>query len=198
MKTTSKFLRYAMVLLMVVATAACSTEDGADGPQGPAGADGQAGTNGQDGQDGTNGQDGQDGEDGNANVKAFTYDFTAKTGASINQAIPQLTAAVLEDDVVLAYLEASGVHYQVPNIMNPSGTTFFVRNFMQTGVMEFRFSLVSNNTGYPVPAGTFNKLKVVIIESSSSTSGRNALNSMVKAGVNVENYNEVKAYLNLG
>ncbi|TYB79390.1 hypothetical protein [Bizionia myxarmorum] len=172
--------------LLVVFSFSCSTEDGEDGPIGPAG---------------TNGTNGTNGQDGNANVQTFIYDFSAKSGSSVSQAIPELTTDVLTNDVVLTYISASDVYYQVPNIMNPSGTTIFVRNFSETGNMNFRFSLASDNTSYSLPEGTIDELKVIIIESSSITttgrtiSGKQQIyNELNQAGVDINDYHAVCDY----
>lgn len=177
-KTISKS-KYVLLVLLVAFSFSCSTEDGEDGPIGPAG---------------TNGTNGTNGEDGNANVQTFISDFSAKSGSSVSQAIPELTSDVLANDVVLTYLSSPGAYYQIPNIANPSGTTIFVRNFSQIGNMNFMFSLASNNTSYSLPAGTFNELKVIIIKSSSTTTGRSArgkqqiYHELNQGGVNTNDY----------
>jgi len=208
MKTFNNFLVLSMLLCIVVAVTACSIEDGSDGMQGPSGTDGITGIDGVNGTDGINGTDGVNGKDGtdgineqngNANVRIFTYEFRDKSGTAITLEIPELTDTVLAYDVVLAYLKVNNVHYQVPNLMNPAGTTFFVRTFMQTGMLDLRFVKLADNSGYSLPRETFQQLKVVIIESTSITSGKiiSTLDIMKKAGVNIENYKEVAAYFNL-
>ena len=103
----------AMSLTLVIAS--CSGKDGADGapgPAGPAGVAGPAGAAGPAGQDGTDGADGAPGipgEDGNANVQSITFDLSGRAGANtIVLDVPQITQQVLDEDLVLVYLRASG------------------------------------------------------------------------------------------
>jgi len=193
MKTTKKIFKYAFMVLFVV-LASCSAEDGADGdtgPQGPAGMDGVDGTN------GTDGQDGQDGQDGNANVQNLTFDISTVSGSSYTQAVPELTQEVLDNDLVYAFVQVGSLTYPIPNILNPAGTPFFIRTFMQAGTFQLRFGLATDNSAYDLPAGTLEQLRIVIVESTASKSAGETENELEAQGVDVTNYESLRAHFNL-
>lgn len=196
MKTTTKIFKYAIMLVFVI-LASCSAEDGNDGetgPQGPAGINGQDGMNGTNGTDGTNGQDGQD---GNANVQSLTFDISTISGSSYNQAVPELTPDVLANDLVYAFVHTGTLTYPIPNVLNPAGTPFFIRTFMQPGTFQLRFGLATDNSAYDLPAGTLEELRIVIVEATASRSARDMENELISQGVDVTNYNDLKAHFKL-
>jgi hypothetical protein len=63
--------RFAGLVALTMALAACGTEDGKDGPPGQSGPEGPRGSDGSDGQDGDNGLNGPDGADGSDGADGF-------------------------------------------------------------------------------------------------------------------------------
>ncbi len=192
MKTMSNFFKMGMLVLALVSTS-CS-KDGADGATGPAGSQGVAGT------DGTNGTDGTDGIDGNANVQAFTYDISAVAASSHVQSIPELTQDVIDNDVILGYVtHQSGYQYPIPAVRVFGA--FDALTAYKTSTYEIYFFNSSTGAAYNLTTGELVELKVIIIESSSTTAAKmgkqNILSDLKAAGVDVGKYDEVMAYYGL-
>lgn len=176
--------------------------DGENGSNGTDGENGTDGTNGSDGNDGSNGTNGTDGEDGNANVRAFVYDMSAKSGATIIQNVPEITQDVLENDVILGFLKT------VDREFNPIPAPRFLAAGLkdvavdfEIGKYQFFFYEVGNSSLTSITAGTLDELKVIIIESTSTTSGKSSpeqvLENIKSAGVDLNDYVAVMNYFGL-
>lgn len=165
------------------------------------GRNGRDGINGVDGTDGAPGADGQDGVDGNANVRVFTYDISNVSNSFHDQGISAITQEVINNDVVLGYVISSN-----PNILIPIPASsnrflrFDVEVFINVGIYSIDFL---DNTGTPlnINPGDLTRLKIVIIESTSSTTGKSSkedvLLELKKADVDVVDYYQVVEYFNL-
>ena len=183
---TLKFLTYTVfVLFLSMSITSCNGDDGATGPEGPAGADGTNGT---------------DGQDGNANVQTYTFDVSAENGHRWEINTPQLTDDVLDNDGILTYLRNSfGTYYLVPG----TSETYEIKTFFDTSLTSFLFYNRTTAADLTPTVGTFNLLKLVIIESSNTTAARGAntltpkeriQNELENAGVDINNYYAVCQY----
>jgi len=208
MKTRFKFLAYGL-LAMALTVTSC-TKEGPQGPIGPTGVDGTNGTNGADGADGTNGADGTDGAngadgaDGNANVNTFIYDVSTESGASIPVTAPVLTQDVLDNDLVLGYLKkGSGTYTPIPTPIYAVslGDNYDIAVEMQLNTYWMFFYEVGTENLKSISAGKLDELKLVVIESNSTTSGKsgkqNILSQMKSDGVNINDYYAVMDYFGL-
>lgn len=181
-KTTISRSKYFLLALLVAFSFSCSPEDGNDGATG---AIGPAGTN------GTNG------EDGNANVQTFVFDTATESGIGINLDVPQITQDVLDNDVILSYYESStGIYYQMPGGAN--NAIFVTRPFAFVNSFDIRFH-DWDGTSYSITAGDVVKVKIIIIESTSTTAGKisgkqQVYNALNQAGVNINDYYAVCDY----
>jgi hypothetical protein len=182
MKTTISKSKYFLLALLVAFSFSCNPEDGENGADG---AIGPAGTN------GTNG------EDGNANVETYTYDISALTGTTINISAPQLTQDVLDNDGILVYIQRNGNYYPIP------GTSFSdeIKTILINATVELTFYDRVTGASVSIPADRYTLLKMVIIESNNTTTGRTsistkqqALNNLNQAGVDVTDYYAVCDY----
>jgi len=218
MKTTLKFLTTG-IMACALLLASCTKEslDGAVGPQGSQGEqgiqgpEGPQGAAGQDGEAqgvpgpaGADGQNGEDGEDGNANVRAFTYDLTNFSGDKHAERISELTGEVLENDVVLGYIKRTLVYYPIPSTNLSLGAVredIDIKVELTPGVYTMEFFNSEDNSTWPINRGTLESLKVVIIKSSSITSGKSAkagvLSKLKSEGIDVGDYNQVVDYFGL-
>ncbi len=180
-----KFLTYSMIALMLIFSVACEGEEGAIGPAGI---------------DGINGIDGTDGQDGNANVNTYTYDLSTMTGSIWQINAPQLTQDVLDNDGILCYVRRSNIYYPVP------GTAFndeIKVNLVLNASWLYFYNRMSGANITPT-VGTYDLFKLVIIESSSTSSGRTSYsptqriqNELENAGVDINNYEDVMDYYGL-
>ncbi len=214
---TIKLFTYALLVMSVIFTA-CSAEDGADGLDGQDGATGLTGADGQDGQDGADGQDGTDGEDGddgNANVSTFIFDISGFSGNNDAITVSEITQDVIENDVFLLYVTQTNSlnniisSTQVPGIVIENGT--FIRYNFLTEILPgdvFNNNLFTeyytlDGTPHNLVAGNLLELKVIIIESTSTTGRSSAftkesvLAELEAAGVDTNNYDDVIAYYGL-
>ncbi|MGJ8716384.1 MAG: hypothetical protein ACSHXG_14865 [Maribacter stanieri] len=174
---------------------------GIPGPQGPQGETGATGATGPAGEDGTNGADG---EDGNANVSTFTYDLSTESGATIAITATALTQDVVENDLILGYLLKNEDTYTPI----PSSIYAFGLNDNSDIAVEIQlnrywmfFYEVGTENFKSVTAGQLDELKLVIIESNSTTSGKSSkediLSKMKSDGVNTDDYYTVMDYFDL-
>ncbi|KPM30705.1 Hypothetical protein I595_3202 [Croceitalea dokdonensis DOKDO 023] len=205
MKTTLLKLKYYLIGSIVILALSCSAEDGMDGmdgapgpqgEQGPPGQngadgeDGQDGANGTDGQDGEDGQDGQDGADGNANVNSYIFDISNVSGTLYGQNIPELTQSVIDNDVVLGYVKRNNNWYPLPAI--GFFLPFSIAADISPGFYIMNFVDPADGSSFSIPAGALDLLKVVVIESTSNTTGKNSYPDFSKM-----TYFEVMDYLGL-
>ncbi|HLV38000.1 hypothetical protein [Xanthomarina sp.] len=189
MKTISKHFKtfqksiskskYVLLAFLVAFSVSCSTEDGEDGATGPAGTDGV------------------DGTDGNANVQTFVFDTSSQSGSIMSFPIAEITQDVLDNDVILSYNSSNGFYYPMPGPGNAA--TYITRVYIKVGIFSFDINDWNGNY-YSIAAGDIDEVKVVIIESSSTTSGRTAqgkqqiYNELNQAGVDINNYHAVCDY----
>ncbi len=198
---TIKFLSVAVMALAIsVSSCAKDGEDGSDGAPGAQGIQGETGPAGPAGEDGQDGQDGTDGQDGNANVQTYVFDVSDRFGASIPVTVPALTQDVLDNDLVLGYLTKTETHVPLPH---PVYAVSLGDNYTVAVELERRkywmfFYEVGTENLKNITAGKLNNLKIVIIESSNTTtgkSGKKSILSELKAnGVDINNYYSVMDY----
>ena len=175
---------------------------GPQGEQGPAGIDGVDGV---DGTNGTDGSDGTDGADGNANVNTYVFDLSSKSGASIPNNLPELTQDVIDNDLIIGYLQngVSGTYYPVPASVWPNGTGGFydVATDIAVGKYWVHFYQVGTQTLMSVLGVELGKLKIVIAESTSTNTGKTGKESIREelktAGVDMNDYYAVMDYFGL-
>ena len=184
-KTTISKTKYLVLALLVAFSFSCSTEDGADGATGPTGAAGTNGTN---------------GTDGNANVQTLTFDATTFSGSFNSVSISQFTQDVIDNDVILSYLNSSGNNWvPVPCPYDTIGFNFSVHVIHYDGGMDLDYQDASS-ASYSISAGDLETLKVVIIESNSTTNGKTTntkqqvYNDLAQAGIDISDYYAVCDY----
>jgi len=184
MKTTNKILRTTIILCMTaLAFTACRPEDGKDGING---------------QDGTPGAQGPVGQDGNANVVSKTFtatqiSWTDKTIYGTNYKVatlnmPEITQNIIDNGAVLVY---GGFFWESPWSALPisffeTGKTSYYTYGIATGKVTLR---VHNSTN-AVPSTPGIPFRVVVIEGKAAGKARSN-------GVNLNDYEQTKAYFNL-
>lgn len=180
--TTISTTKYFLLALLVAFSFSCSPEDGEDGAIGPAG---PAGAN---------------GVDGNANVQTLTFDATTFAGSYNSVAITELTQDVIDNDVVLSYLtEDNSVWVPIPCPYDTIAFNFSVHVTLYDGGMDLDYQDASGSA-YTVTAGNLQTLKVVIIESTSTTAGKTnngkqqIYNELAQAGIDIKDYQAVCDY----
>lgn len=136
-------------------------EDGMDGIDGIAGI---ART------DGIDGEQGSAGTIGNANVRTFTFNTSSAAGSNFTIPFAELTQDVLDIDVVLTYIQrAVNLRYSpIPGIS--------VNNALEVELYIGNIDIYSyaRTTGASlvITAGEYSLVKVIIIEPSSTTTGK--------------------------
>ena len=193
-----------MALVLGVFMASCTGEDGMDGLDGINGVDGAVGPQGPQGEPGQDGTDGQDGEDGNANVSNMSFDISTLNSSFYDQNIPELTAEVIKQDVVIGYvstLTSSGTErwFALPVIGDSSSfqLDFNIAASISTGLYSIDFTNRADGTSFTITAGDLNELRVVIIDSSSKSSKSDILSELISAGIDINNYQQVADYFSL-
>ncbi|KSA12439.1 collagen-like protein [Maribacter dokdonensis] len=177
---------------------------GVPGPQGEQGEQGETGPAGEDGTDGTNGTNGEDGEDGNANVDTYTYDLSSESGATITVNATALSQEVIDNDLILGYLLKNG------NTYTPIPAPIYAFGLGDNSDIAVEISLnrywmffyeVGTENLKSVTAGQLDELKLIVIESNSTTSGKsskaNTLSNLKSAGVDTNDYYAVMDYYGL-
>ena len=192
-----KTMRLSLALLIAAVFTACEGPEGEIGPIGPQGSQGEQGIQ---GVQGVQGDPGQDGLDGNANVQNILFDASDFAGSFDSEDIPELTAEVLENDVILAYLFDGTRWFPVPCPADSFGFDLAVDVNLDVGIIIFDYSDGSGaNTS--ITAGDLQSGRVLIIESTSSISkqfGKQViLNELLQAGVDINDYYDVAAYFGL-
>ncbi|MEQ8218498.1 MAG: hypothetical protein RH981_09695 [Arenibacter sp.] len=186
MKTAMKYL--GLVIAVMALTFKSCTKDGEIGPMGPAGQNGINGTN---------------GEDGNANVRVFKYDISQSTGGSFTQEIPEITADVLENDLILGYIRTNiRENSPIPTTRARIGGFTDVDVAVNIEIGKYKFSLYreSSSTLLLLPKGSLEELKIIIAKSSniSAKSGEENMRSQLKnADVDINDYQAVMDYFGL-
>ncbi len=191
MKTRKVKLKYIFVALITIFTFCCSDgEDGAIGPAGPQGEQGIVGSN------GTNGSDGQD---GNANVRSFTYDLSIFSGLFHSQSVPELTQDVINNDVILGYLKATGSVnplFPIPNNnIFLTSSNIDIRVFITPQSYEIDFYEVNSNSAFNVSEGELEELRLIIIEATNKSSKHDIVSKLKSDGVDITNYKATMNYL---
>ena len=158
------------------------------------------GRDGTDGIDGTDGQDGAEGQDGTLNVRSFTYDLRNVSGTLYDQDIPELTEEVIANDIILGYVRpfTSDVLLPLPSIS--SWLPFNITVFIRTGVYSMDFVDSAGNS-VNIAAGQLTSLWVVIIEPTTTTTGKSTkgtlLEKLKNKGVDALDYHQVMDYFDL-
>ncbi|MGB5436780.1 MAG: hypothetical protein WBM98_12880 [Maribacter sp.] len=177
--------------LLTICIISCDGKDGADGVDGINGAAGPAGDN---------------GEDGNANVNTYVYDLSSESGSSIPVDLPDLTQSVIDNDLIIGYLQngaGSGTYYPVPASVWPNGTGGFYDIAVDIAVGKYwvHFYQVGTQTFMDVTSVELGKLKIVIAESTNTTTGKSGKESiresLKSAGVDINDYYAVMDYFGL-
>ncbi len=196
MKNVMNKTKYVVMALMVLIAFSCSKdgEDGSDGANGPKGDQGEQGPA------------GDNGEDGNANVNTYVYDLSSESGSSIPVDLPELTQDVIDNNLIIGYLQngaGSGTYYPVPASVWPNGTGGFYDIAVDIAVGKYwvHFYQVGTQTFMDVTSVELGKLKIVIAESTNTTtdkSGKESIRESLKsAGVDINDYYAVMDYFGL-
>ncbi|MBP0903245.1 hypothetical protein ACFSKN_14845 [Mariniflexile gromovii] len=169
--------KYCILAIIVALNFACSSEDGTQGPEGPAG------------------------EDGNANVQTFVFNTSSLSGDSFILSLPEITQDVIDNDVVLGYITHwQNYHYPIP------GTVFNGESAVRVYIVPSQYHIKFHNlngTPYTVAAGAYPTTKIIIIKSSNTTiaktsskknSKQHILNELNQNGVDINDYNAVCNY----
>lgn len=188
-----KNLLFITLIVASLFVSSCSEDDA----QGPKGAKGESGAVGEKGDQGETGEKGDQGETGNANVKSYTKDIQNETWAMVGSttsgylslgisAPTLLTSSIIKNAIILVYVESSDFsewtllpYYTDRNIT--------VEYALFNGVLSLRRS----QDGKPRTQSYFSKVKLVIIEPSSSGTIQRT------AAVDYKDYNAVKEYYKL-
>lgn len=179
--------------LFTILIVSCNGEDGEDGLDGLDGVTGPAGAN------------GADGEDGNANIKTYVFDLSTESGASIPNSLAELTQEVVDNDLVIGYLQngVSTTYYPIPASAWPNGTGGFYDIGVDIAVGKYwvNFYEVGTQTLMFVTGVELGKLKIVVAESSNTTTGKTSKGSLraqlKSAGVDSNDYYAVMDYFGL-
>jgi len=178
-------------------------KDGEDGEDGKTGLQGEQGIP---GADGTDGVDGVDGEDGNANVSSFKFDITIASGTS-HQLNNTTAATFVEDGGVLAYVRAGDIWYHVPNqrIFTNAFSLIdiaseFVPNVSPNNYF-FKLNFLRDGLPFIISAGDLDELRLILISSSNSTSGKSSSNNIMdklyEKEVDPSDYYQVMEHFNI-
>ncbi|RSK42123.1 hypothetical protein [Mangrovimonas spongiae] len=172
-------LKQIALALLVIFSVSCSPEDGEQGPPG---------------------------EDGNANVQTITFDASSFDGTASYVEIPELTEDVLANDAVLTYLlmhtSSEDIWFQVPCPVDLWGFDYAVDVNMSVGYIWFDYA-DGNGDSTSITAGDLQSGKVIIIESSSTTSARTSNTKqqvyaeLKQAGVDINDYYAVCEYYSI-
>jgi hypothetical protein len=196
MKNVMNKTKYVVMALMVLIAFSCSKdgEDGSDGAIGPKGEQGEQGPA------------GDNGEDGNANVNTYVYNLSSESGSSIPVDLPDLTQSVIDNDLIIGYLQngaGSGTYYPVPASVWPNGTGGFYDIAVDIAVGKYwvHFYQVGTQTFMDVSSVELGKLKIVIAESTNTTTGKSGKESiresLKSAGVDINDYFAVMDFFGL-
>ncbi len=190
MKNAIKLSKYFLMSLFTILMVSCSGEDGIDGMDGVTG---PAGVN------------GENGEDGNANIKTYVFDLSAESGSSIPSDLAELTQEVVDNDLVIGYLQngISATYYPIPASVWPNGTGGFYDIAVDIAVGKYwiNFYEVGTQTLMAVTGPELGKLKIIVAESSITTTGKTSKGSLLSqlksAGVDSNDYYAVMDYFGL-
>lgn len=187
MSVSVPFLKknYLLIIVLLVGQVLIGCK-GSEGPAGPAGAKGDAGVA------------GTQGPAGNANVRQIIFGAKTHTGNDLFLAFPStFTADVIDKSLIYVYVKQSGT--------SSSGQStaywFSVPGETVTG-NEYSFYAAASSTAAPgiflrrvinYVAGneTFDAVRVLVVEASSTVTGR------VAQEVDFSDYESVKKYYNL-
>lgn len=200
-----KKVLYAAFAFAII-TISCTGNEGPIGETGPMGPTGPIGET---------GPVGATGADGNANAQTYTYNIEGLYPTSrINLQIPEPLDEVTNDNIVsLTYLGdivSSTWYYQAPgpganasHILRTSSR--FTDSTNPRMVVDFR--LPDNSGFFTLNTSTYDVAKLILIDSSNTTTGTATRNSKMSeqlikeelenAGVNIHNYYEVCDYYGL-
>lgn len=180
MKHFIKTTKYFLLAILVILNFSCTGEDGEQGPQG------------------------EPGQDGNANVQTYTFDMSTTNGSSYTDiSIAALTQDVVANDAILSYLSDDGNNWTaIPCPPDSYQFDFAVEVNIAENLFTMDYS-DSSGSAYTLIAGDLQTLKIVIIESNSTTAGKiantkqNTINQLIEAGIDIKDYYAVCDYYNI-
>jgi len=137
-------------------------------------------------------------------VELLSFDITEQLpGWSFSLDVPQITEEILRENPVLFYLESEKTCLKLP--LNNATMGYKANVYKNVGKVYVTFkSLKDGVSHFYVPASHLSKLKVLIIKSKDkriygeqlSSPGKTAINkNMTKAGININDYEDVLGYL---
>ncbi|AUC83604.1 hypothetical protein [Lacinutrix sp. Bg11-31] len=183
-KSTISKTKYVVLALIVAFSFSCSTEDGTAGPQG---------------EQGITGANGADGTDGNANVEVLTFDMSAASGSFDDVTVPELTQDVIDNDVVLGYIKRGANWHPLPAVQDI--IPFSVSVTIGVGFYALDYVDGGDGSSHSISAGDIDTLKIVIIESTSTSKTSNGkqqiYNTLNQAGIDINDFNAVTNYYNI-
>ena len=208
MKKTILKLGSLLLLFAVAGVLSCEGPEGPQGPQGPAGPAGAAGAAGATGATGATGAAGQE---GNANVKIVTLlskDITWIEGEYLGRPanVFSLAADEVNDDImdhgtVLGYCSLFGEWFHLPLTWeDESGST---RLYVLHSYSPNTITLYAYETGGVLDPVDIEEYRFLLITDFTITSPKGIsaeeeiLKKLSKAGVDVNNYQEVMTYFEL-
>ncbi len=123
-------------------------------------------------------------------------------GWSLNLDIPQITEDVLFNNPILFYLESADSYLKLP--MKNIDMGYSANIYKNVGKVYITFkSLKDDVSNFYIPTWHLTNLKILIVkphehgimvENGKKNSKHEIYRKLQKAGVNIENYNEVKEY----
>lgn len=197
MKTTMNYLRISFLLLALF-IGSCSKE-GTEGPMGPPGKDGAVGAT---GTDGIQGEQGEPGEGGNANIIASEWlpielaTTTPTHDSRFAITAPEIAGENMSSAVVIVYGRHTSENYVI-------ALPFVYRNESYQFVLSSGEIHLLAQTIDATANGTFqlfDEIRYVLIPSNNtSTSSKEAtLSHLKQAGVDINDYRQVRDYYGLG
>ena len=196
---TLKFTTYLCSLLFSASLfMACSTEDGAVGPQGPQGEQGPAGNDGQDGADGEQGEQGPQGENGNLTAIVSDWipsDFPETINETFDQwsmSAPELTQEIHDSGIILVYARKGTLIYTIPDSFFSTLQEHWNFRLLDTNdtLIAIRVhSIDGNNIGTPFLNEDF---RYVLIPNGQTGTSKNEKPDFAKMS-----YAEITAYFNI-
>lgn len=171
MKNVISKTKYMFIALIIALISSCSGEDG---------------INGIDGAEGPAGQDGTNGQDGNANVTSVLIENISFVAGEKILPVTELTQDILDKGVVFGYLRNSGESTWFALPLSFGGFELFIQS-IQLGSVTIRANYVGNGTDF----------RFVLIEASNSTNNSSVFTDLKRAGIDINNFNEVMDYYGL-
>ena len=136
-------------------------------------------------------------------VELLSFDIKEQLpGWSFSLEVPQITEEILRKNPILFYLESDKDCLKLP--LNNASMGYMANVYKNVGKVYVTFKSIKDGvSNYYVPASHLKRLKVLIIKSkdericgnqSASPSKTVMHNSMTKAGININDYEDVLGY----